>query len=87
LLVHIYFRTGHAAEAVDLLRGPTLSEESRVGQQDPQLVNTLLLQALESSERWSDAFEVCKKLLEKPEYGGDDRVWNLLFRSSSNSEM
>ena len=87
MLVHIYLGTGHASEAVDLFQSPTLSEESRLGQQDPQLHTTLLLKALEGSQRWGDAFAACRKLVQKPEYRGDDRVWDLLFKASSNPQL
>ena len=85
--MHIYLDTGHASEAVDLLRAPALNEESRVGQQDPQLVNTLLLQALEKSERWTDAFQTCKEMVEKPEFRADDRVWNVLHKAGSEPQV
>lgn len=81
MLVHIYLDTGHASEAVDLLGGQTLNEGSQVGQQDPQLHNTLLLKALEGSQRWSDALTICKKMVANPEHRADDRVWLLLFKA------
>jgi prephenate dehydrogenase len=81
LLVQIYAATGHSPEAVKLLLSPSLNEDSRVGQQDPHLLNTLLLQVLELSEQWDESFNVCKKLIERSEYRADDRVWNLLQKA------
>lgn len=87
LLAQIYMDTGHASEEVDLLNGSTLNPESQVGQRDPQAVNALLFEALEASQRWTDAFSVCKTMLEKPEHRGDDRVWNLLYKAGSDPQM
>jgi hypothetical protein len=87
LLVQIYLETGHTLEAVDLLRGLTQHSQGAINKQDPQLLTALLLDTLEASERWKDAFETCKGLLEMPEYRGDDRVWHLLERAGSEPEL
>ena len=86
LLVQIYLATGHADEAVEMLQGPTLNADSRVGGQDPQLNLSLLLRALGESKLLDKTVDVCHTLLEKPEHREDDRVWQLLLRVHKHGE-
>jgi hypothetical protein len=85
LLVEVYCDTGHASEAMELLLTPKGSARSRIVHQDSQLRLTLLLKALQTSERWDDAFATCKKLLETPELASDDRIWRLLTLAQENT--
>ncbi|KAH0842403.1 hypothetical protein FOPE_07224 [Fonsecaea pedrosoi] len=83
LLVQVFNATGHVKETVKLLQGQSLNMQSRVGKQDPQLVLSLLLDSLQVSEQWDDAFKVCQDLLSQPEHQSDDRIWDLWLESRS----
>jgi hypothetical protein len=78
--VQILQDTGHAHEAVELLRGSKLGLDSKIGSQDPQLMVSLLLRALGNAQDWLQTIDVCQVLLSKDEYRSDDRVWNLLLQ-------
>ena len=86
----IYFGTGHAREAVQLLQSDIFGLKSRFAMQDPQLVSALLTQALETAEAWQEAVEYCRKLLsqqntEEPGTPDDGKVWILLVRAAKAS--
>ncbi|KIW26278.1 uncharacterized protein PV07_09389 [Cladophialophora immunda] len=85
LLAQVFNSTGHVGETVKLLQGQSLNMASRVGKRDPQLVLSLLLESLEASEQWDEAFKVCQDLLSESEYQSDDRIWNLWLKSRSKS--
>jgi hypothetical protein len=86
LLVQIYIATGHADEAVQLLRGPSLNRESAIGGQDPQLVTSLLLQAATASGKADVILQVCNDLLADEESRNDDRVWACLLESYKHGD-
>ncbi|OAL23800.1 hypothetical protein AYO22_06119 [Fonsecaea multimorphosa] len=83
LLAQVFNSTGRVGETVKLLQGQSLNMESRVGKKDPQLVLSLLLESLEASGQWDEAFNVCHDLLSHPEHQADDRIWNLWLTSRS----
>ena len=84
LLVKISIGTGHAREALELVRSDRFTLASRFAKQDFQLVEALLVELYEASEAWPEAFAYSKELL-TPGSGSnrndDERVWNLLVRS------
>ena len=83
LLAQVFNSTGHVAETVKLLQGQSLNMASRIGRLDPQLILSLLLESLEASRQWDEAFSVCHDLLSKSEHQSDDRIWNLWLTSRS----
>jgi hypothetical protein len=83
LLAQVLNSTGRTDETVKLLQGDSLNMESRIGQQDPQLVLSLLLESLEASERWDEALSLCQRLLSKPEHQADDGIWSLWLKAQS----
>lgn len=87
LLAQVLNSTGRTEETVKLLQGVALNMDSRIGQQDPQLVLSLLLEALDSSQKWDEALPLCQRLLSKPVHQSDDRIWNLWLRALPESSV
>ena len=86
LLIQIYLASGHAQEAVDLLLGPKFNAESRVVSQDPQLVTSLLLEALEAAGGSKQTLKACVDLLQKSEHRNDDRIWSLILKCCEKAD-
>lgn len=84
LLVQIYLATQHAHEAIELLTGPTMSPESKVGLQDPQLILSLLLRCLSAENDLETMLNVSKKLVQNQAFEGDDRLWSTLRHIHDN---
>jgi hypothetical protein len=90
-LVKIYLGTGHAREAIRLLQSDTFGPQSRFGEQDPQLVSGLLLEAFETAEAWQEAFTHCQDCLLEHQDGrfgtqDDGKPWLLLVKAAKASE-
>jgi hypothetical protein len=88
--VKIYHGTGHAGEAVQLLQSDNFGPKSRFAEQDPQLISSLLLEALESAEAWQEAFAHCQDRLSQQRNGeigmqDDGKVWMLLVKAANAS--
>jgi hypothetical protein len=88
--VKIYLGTGHAREAVQLLQSDSFGPKSRFAEQDPQLINALLLEALESAEAWQEAFAHCQDRLSQHHNGeigmhDDGKFWMLLVEAANAS--
>ena len=80
MLARIYVATGYAKEAIQLLSQLLFNEAVNVGSHDPQLTLSLLLDAIAASEDWTQAVDICDKLLDNPEYRNDDRIWDVILK-------
>ena len=78
LLVEIYLRTGHGSEAVQLLAGSTIGKDTAIGQQEPQLIMSLLLQCLNTAGDAETRVGIARDLLQDTTYHSDDRLWAAL---------
>ena len=85
LLKQVFSATGHIQEASKLFQGESLSIGSRLGKKDPQLILSLLLESLESSEEWNEALRACQELLSLREHQSDDRIWSLWLKARMNA--
>ena len=86
LLVKIFLSTGQPREAVKVLQSDNLGLKSRFAEHDSQLVNTLLLDALEATEDWQEMSIFCRTLIvqqyrEETSTFDDERVWSLLIKA------
>lgn len=87
LLTKIYIGTAHEKEAIDLLLSENLGLTSKIAEHDPQMVFSLLIDALDSSKDNDFVLDVCQKILATDEarsrkYAEDDRVWRTLGRTA-----
>lgn len=73
-----------------LLQSDNLGVKSQFADRDPQLVGTLLLEALQAAEAWDEAFAHCRDLLLREQDGKSDtqddgKIWALLITAAKAS--